>query len=215
MSRDEFQYPKSLWERFVDWLDDRFDWLPESTGDPAGVSVGGPGAIAQILAWVVLLAAVALVLFVVFTVVHNRIGKSVDSDPPDEVEIEHRRAARQWASEAEKYETSGDWKMAIRARYRELVRTLIDRRQVKDLAGQTTGELRDDVAFTTGDSSEAFDTASLLFELPWYGNVPTGESENARFKEAAMAVLAAPIHREISDNALTEDLEPAIAEGGS
>ena len=71
---------------------------------------------------------------------------------------------------------------ALRARYRQLVRTLVDRRQLPDIAGRTTGELREDLARTTPDAGEAFDTASLLFELAWYAHVPTGAEQSAQFR---------------------------------
>jgi len=79
----------------------------------------------------------------------------------------------------------------MRARYRHLVRTLVDRRQLPDVAGRTTGELREDLADTTPDATDAFDTASLLFELAWYAHVPTGPEQGDEFRAAAEVVLAA------------------------
>jgi hypothetical protein len=109
------------------------------------------------------------------------------------VDTEHRRAASQWASDAARYEADGEWKLAIRARFRELVRTLVDRAQVADLPGRTSGELLADLARTTPAAGDDFQTAALLFELPWYADVPTGEDENTRFRAAATKVLAAEV----------------------
>ena len=95
--------------------------------------------------------------------------------------------------DAERLEAEGEWKLALRARYRELVRTLTDRRQLPDVAGRTTGELRVDLDRTTPAASADFDVACLLFELAWYADVPTGVDENARFREAATGVLAARV----------------------
>ena len=87
----------------------------------------------------------------------------------------------------------------MRARYRELVRTLTDRRQLPDIAGRTTGELRGDLDRTTPAASSDFDAACLLFELAWYADVPTGPDESERFRAAAAAVLAAPVARSHDD----------------
>ena len=84
------------------------------------------------------------------------------------------------------FESEGAWKQAIRARYRLLVRTLIDGGQLPDIAGRTTGELRSDIETTIPGALESFDEASTLFELPWYADVETGPAENERFKELAV-----------------------------
>jgi hypothetical protein len=127
--------------------------------------------------------------------------------------VEHRRRAGEWADDAERFEAAGEWKLAVRARFRELVRTLVDRRQVADLAGRTTGELRDDLATTTPGATDAFDTACLLFELPWYAHVDTGAAENARFTAAAAAVLAAPVERTVDDRPVTAVGAVVVAPG--
>ena len=78
-----------------------------------------------------------------------------------------------------------------------MVRTLIDRGQLPDVAGRTTGELRQDLAETTPDAGVAFDTASLLFELAWYAHLPTGPEQSAELRRAAESVLAASPERTV------------------
>jgi hypothetical protein len=131
-----------------------------------------------------------------------------DEGPETDVEIEHRRAATEWARDAAQLEAAGDWKGALRARYRHLVRTLVDRQQLPDVAGRTTGELRRDLADTTPDATEAFDTASLLFELAWYAHVPTGPEQAQRFRTASEAVMgAAPVRRGTSRSGSGDTIE--------
>lgn len=200
MSRDEFRYEPSWWDRVVDWIGEQLDRLfPDASG---GADVGGgasfAGGIGQVLAWVLIVAAVVGVLVIVVYAVRNRVRRSPEDDgPATEIEVEHRRSASAWEADAARLEAEGRWKDALRARYRQLVRTLVDRRQVPDIAGRTTGELRDDVAASTPDAAEAFDTASLLFELAWYAHVPTGAEENERFRRAAADVLAATRRRPV------------------
>ena len=46
---------------------------------------------------------------------------------------------------------------------------------------------------TTPGAAEDFESACLLFELPWYADVPTGGAENARIRELSATVLAVPV----------------------
>jgi Domain of unknown function (DUF4129) len=194
MAREEFQYEKSWFDRLSDWIGRQLERL--FGGDGGGsVPAGGSsfaGGIGSVIAWILILAAVAAVVAVIAYVVLHRVRRVRDDDGPEsEVEIEHRRSAREWEGDAARLEAEGDWKGALRARYRHLVRTLVDRRQLPDIAGRTTGELREDLAGTTPDAGDAFDTASLLFELAWYAHVPSGPEQSEQFRAAAQAVLAA------------------------
>ncbi len=194
MSRPEYHYGPSWFERLADWIGRQLERL---FGD---VDVGQPpqggaflGGIGHLVAWFLIIAAVVAVIAVIVYVIVRNVGpRDVDDTPATETEIEHRRAAAEWRSDAERLEAEGEWKLALRARYRELVRTLTDRRQLPDIAGRTTGELRGDLARTTPTASSDFDAACLLFELAWYADVPTGPDESERFRSAAAAVLAAP-----------------------
>lgn len=190
MARDEFRYDPTWFDRLSDWIGRQLERL---FGD-GDVTAGGStftGGIGAVVAWILILAAVAAVVAVVVYVVLNRIRVPPGDDgPATEIEVEHRRSAAAWADDAERLEAEGDWKGALRARYRHLVRTLVDRGQLPDVAGRTTGELREDLAATTPDASAAFDTASTLFELAWYAHVETGPDENGRFRVAADEVLA-------------------------
>jgi hypothetical protein len=200
MRRPEFQYPRSIMERLGDWLGERLDDLFGRVGEPDVPRTSFGGGVSSLIGWLLVFAALVAVGIVVYLVVRNWIGKAAaDEEPLSDTELEHRRRAREWAGDAEGYEARGEWKLAVRARYRELVRTLTDRHQVVDLAGRTTGELRADLAVTAPEAYEAFDTACLLFELPWYADVPTGEAENLRFKQAATAVLAVPVRLRVGD----------------
>jgi hypothetical protein len=197
MERPEFQYEKSWFDRLSEWIGEQLERLfgaGDTTATASGASFGG--GIGSVLAWLLILAAVAAVVAVVVYVVRHRVRRPSDDDSPaTEVEIEHRRSAKEWSSDAERLEAEGDWKGAVRARYRHLVRTLVDRRQLPDIAGRTTGELRDDLARTTPAAEVAFDTACSVFELAWYAHRPTGPEQAQELRDAARAVLAAPVER--------------------
>lgn len=197
MSRPEFAYPRSIPERIGDWVRERMDDLfnrAPSVDAPTGTTAPFLGGIGSLLGWLLVIAALVVVVVVVVLVVRRWVPKVRETtDPATQVDTEHRRAASQWATDAARYEADGEWKLAIRARFRELVRTLVDRSQVADLPGRTSGELLADLARTTPAAVDDFHTAALLFELPWYADVPTGEPENTRFRAAATNVLAAEV----------------------
>ncbi len=216
MRRAEFQYPKSFMERIGDWVAERlerlFDDLP-GVDVPAGTFSGGAGSL---IGWLMIALAVAAVAVVVVVAIRRWVPTAPDDEEPlSEVEAQHRRTARQWAGDAERHEAAGEWKLAMRARYRELVRTLVDRRQVADVAGATTRELLGDVEVTTFAAARDFESACLLFELPWYADVPTGPQENRRIRELSASVLAAEVDQPIDSLLQVEPGRVELSSGQS
>lgn len=195
MAREEFQYGKGWFDRLSEWINEQLSKL-FGDGEPRIGEPPAVGGVGSVVAWVVIVLAVLVVVAVVVYVVRHRIRRDdVDRGPDTETEVEHRRSAREWASEADRLEAEGRWKEAVRARYRELVRTLVDRRQVPDVAGRTTGELRVDLDDTTPSASEAFDRASTQFELVWYADADADAELLAHLRDSARAVLEAPVEQ--------------------
>lgn len=192
MSRPEFRYEKSWLDRLGEWisrqLQDLFGDSPPG-GGPTGTFGGGAG---PLIAWLLIILAVAAVVATVVYVVRHRVRRPAEDEAVLTSEIEHRNPARHWAELAERHEAAGEWKEALRCRYRELVRTLVDRSQLPDIAGRTTGELRADLDRSTPVASSAFDRVTLLFELPWYADEPTGPEENREVRALAAQVLEQP-----------------------
>lgn len=197
-----FDYSDSLWQRFLDWLAEFFQNTEVTTPNEQPSFVGGIG---PILSWIFILLAIAAVIFLLFHVIKNyvdnpRVKRAKQEDPL----VEHRRSVSDWQALAQDLESQGEWKLALRARFRELVRTLIDRRQLPDIAGLTTGELRERLHTTTPDADRPFDEISSLFEWGWYGRRPVKEHDVVRLVDLSQVVLNArvdtPIDRvEIED----------------
>lgn len=166
-------------------IDRALDWISEQIGRLLQRVTTGDGA--SLLGWAVMLAAiVAIVVLLV------RFGRTVQRDPGNdaEVRVDRRRTAAQWEDEAEQHEAGGEWKLALRCRFRALIATLVERGHVDDVPGRTTGEYRAEVRAGLPDVADAFAGATYLFEDAWYGDEPTGEAENARFRAFAADVLA-------------------------
>ena len=211
MSRPEFRYEKSWLDRLGEWiarqLDDLFGNLEPGSGG-TGTFSGGAGSL---VAWLLIVLAVVAVVGTIVYVVLHRVRRPAEDQPELTSEIEHRNPARHWAELAERHEAAGEWKEALRCRYRELVRTLIDRGQLPDVAGRTTGELRVDLSRSTPAAEAAFDRVTLLFELPWYADAPTGAEENREVRSLAAQVLDQPARQRFDTSGRLLD-EPILDE---
>lgn len=178
LARPEFQpEQKGLVER-------AFDWVGDTLGDLLdGLFTGGGNAL---LAWFILALIVGAVAFLAV-----RLGRTVRADHAgvEERRRPPRRPPVEWLREAEEHEAKGEWRAALRCRYRALVGDLVARQLIPDVPGRTTGEYRREVADAAPAAAGDFAGATELFELAWYGHRPTGPDENARFRDLADRVL--------------------------
>jgi hypothetical protein len=179
----QFQHSssKSPMKRLLDWLGDQIS-LPFTS------AAGGNNVVGLLI----VAAFIGLLVYVLsrlrFTVPHS--SSEVDVDDTD-VEMEEDRPADAWRAEAEAAEAAGEWKLALRARYRWLLGELFERQVLPSVPGRTPGEYRHDVARTRPEASADFTRATDLFERAWYGNEPTGREENEVFRASANGVIAA------------------------
>ena len=100
-----------------------------------------------------------------------------------------RRPPADWLAEAAASEARGDWRAALRARYRALVAELSRRGLVEEIPGRTTGEYRAEVAVNLPRSAAEFSTATDLFEAAVYGHRPAGPDETTQIRDLAARVL--------------------------
>lgn len=177
-SQPEYQPPaKSLTERAVEEFQ---KFLGRITNTLTG------GGFGSAFGWVCLLVLAGGVAYLVY-----RVGRTVQRSPEHtpEVTIEVHRSPTEWRTEAAAFEAKGQWKEALRCRYRAMVADLVDSGIVPDIPGRTVGEHRFDVSVSVPDASAEFHGAAELFEKAWYGDLPTGESENQQFRELSERVV--------------------------
>src|SRR5262249_7818703 len=170
--------PKSLTQQISDKIRDLLGSFLQT------VSGGGSGSIIGIVIIALLLGVVAF--FVVWGV--RGIQRGTAPAPAVEISVDMRRSAREWLAEAARLEAGGQWKEALRCRYRALAADLVDAKGVPATPGRTVGEHRADVRVAAPAASPSFDEAAVLFEQAWYGDRPTGADENARFRSMADTV---------------------------
>ncbi|MGH9244677.1 MAG: DUF4129 domain-containing protein [Acidimicrobiales bacterium] len=188
LARPEFQEQKGLLPRFFEWLADLLDFdPPDRRRTPgSGFSVGPAGTI---IGWVLIVVLLVLAGYLVARFLRlRRFGRP----PPDEPDVEideEEKTADQWRGDAETLEAAGRWREAMLARYRGLVRRLVEAGVLEPIPGRTSGEYRDELAARLPAVADPFDNATDLFEDAWYGNLPTGPDESSRFRHAAERVL--------------------------
>jgi hypothetical protein len=177
LARPEYQHPgPSLLERIEH---DVLDWLARTLSSVVGAGLG---------AWVAMAVILGLIAFVAW-----RVAGGVTRDPGRSVTVSaaRRRPAADWRAEAEAHERAGEWRQALRCRYRALVADLAGRGLLEEVPGRTAGEYRAQLADSLPAAGPPFREATALFEGAWYGHRPTTEAETSRFRGLADTVVGA------------------------
>jgi Domain of unknown function (DUF4129) len=178
LARPEFRpAARPLLDRIWSWIVERLGELLASLTATTAGSLIGLGIFALILLLLGLLAA--------------RFVRSMSRSPEVAAQVvaTPRRSAAAWRAEAEAHEAAGEWRQAVRCRYRALVADLASRGVVEEVPGRTSGEYRGEVDRNLPGAAEAFAGATVVFDRAWYGRQPTGEGEAARFRDLAGRVL--------------------------
>lgn len=100
------------------------------------------------------------------------------------------RLPADWLADAAACEARGDWRGALRARYRALVAELGRRGVVDEIPGRTTGEYRAEVAENLPSAAQQFGGATDLFEATVYGGKESGPADAATLETLSRGVLA-------------------------
>jgi hypothetical protein len=177
LARPEYRHPgPSLLERVQR---DVLDWVARVLSGVVGAGLG---------AWIALAVILALVVVVVW-----RVAGGVTRDPGQGVAVSSRRLrpAADWRAEAEAHERAGEWRQAVRARYRALVADLAGRGFLQEIPGRTAGEYRAELGEALPAVSPQFTGATELFEGAWYGRRPTAAADAAHLRELSDQVLEA------------------------
>jgi hypothetical protein len=181
LAEHQFKQDEDLWQRFVDWLDSHLDIQVPSL-------FGGTWETFLVLA--VLAAAAAAI---VFLAVRNGSLRRIRRAPHTGVVVTDEdlaRTAEQWRQEADRLAARGNYREALRCRYRALVAELADRRLIDQVPGRTSGDYERAVRALVPEAAEQFSSVTRLFERCWYGQEASGPEAQVVFDEAARAVIA-------------------------
>ena len=177
LSRPEFHRSESAVERVANWIGDLFSGIDFGVGSGSGF-VGNLLSIALIIGVGYLLVRLALAIA-------GRTRAPEQATDELTIEVEAGRDASDWGADAERFEAAGEWREAMRARYRQLVRSLIDEGVLDEVPGRTTGEYRTEFARERPANADPFGALTDLFEEVWYGGRDTDASDNQRFRALA------------------------------
>jgi hypothetical protein len=203
LERPEFAPPQRTWlDRALDWVGDQIarvvDWLASRLdrlfpdGDP---SVGGGGqGVANLVAWLVLAGLLGVTVWFVARAVVRRRGRARRAKPAKVtaktvVVVDRSREPDEWRTMAAARAAAGEWREALRCRYRALVGDLARRGLLDEIPGRTTGEERAQLSATSPPAAPTFSEATDLFDRVWYGDEPGGVGEHDRFAALEGEVL--------------------------
>ncbi len=166
------------------WLDRARGWIFEQLGQLIDTLLGSGAGSA--LGWTV--AAVLAVVAVVFAV---RFSRGVRPDPNTAAgpTAGPRRSAVNWRALAARHEAAGEWRPAMRCRWRALVAELAGQGLLEEAPGRTAGEYRRQLSAALPRAATDFDVATGLFEAAWYGDRPTDAAQVERLRSLAERVL--------------------------
>jgi hypothetical protein len=180
LARPEFRPPtRSLFTRILDWILELIGRLLAVLGQSAAGSVVG------------LLLLVAIVVAVGLAVARFSRAVTRSAEVAAAVPAAPRRSAADWSAEAEAHERAGEWRQAVRCRYRSLVAELAARGLLDEVPGRTAGEYRGEVGRRVPTAAADFAGVTELFEVAWYGRRPTGADQAALLRDLSDRVLAA------------------------
>lgn len=174
LAQDEYDAAEpTVIDRIRTWIGDRIASVLRRGSEEATGSAG--------FGYLVLAAGLAGIGYLLYRGL-RQVQRDPDLEPADAMPAEHSFHPGDWRAAAERFESDGAWKEALRCRYRVLVSELVERDVVGDVPGRTAGEYRREVAAGFPAAAPPFDDASDLFELAWYADAPTGPDENQRIR---------------------------------
>jgi hypothetical protein len=176
--REYREPPRPIFQRIMDWISER---IAELIGDILG------GGRVVVIGWIIsaIVAVVVTYLLVRFVLALRADPSRREADMADP-----RRPPEDWAADAQRHEANGEWRQALRCRYRALVAHLAARGLVDEIPGRTAGEYRAEVAANLPPAAQPFSAATFMFEEAWYGGADVDEIRHAQFRAAASEVTA-------------------------
>jgi hypothetical protein len=200
LAEPQFKRSEDLWQRFLAWL-----------GSLLNIQV--PGFLGSGWApFVVLAVLVVAAAAVIFLALRNSAPRRSRRSRRNGVVItdeDQELSAEQWRKEADRLAAEGNYREALRCRYRALVAELADRRLIDQVPGRTSGDYDRAVRALVPEVAEQFSSATRLFERCWYGHEASDANAQVVFDEAARAVVA-----EVSSGRWRADPANAASEPG-
>ena len=137
------------------------------------------------------LTIIAVVLVLLYLIVRYTRTVRVDPRLVDVTGTSLGRSSQDWAADAQACEAAGQWRDAVRCRYRELLATLAAAGLLSEVPGRTSGEYLSAFSADVPDAAGAFTDATRRFEAAWYSHAATSAADVEAFRDAAARTLSA------------------------
>ena len=191
VSRPEFREEQpTLVERAL-------DRVFEELGDIVGRVVGGGGG--YLVGYAILAVALGLAAYFVWRFFPRRRLLARSDGYEIEREITVRRSRDEWLELAVEAESSGDWDVAVHARYHALTAGLADDERLPSTLSTTSGEHRRAFAAAAAAGSEVghggvlpidvFNSVTDRYEQVWFGGDPADQPDSRDLADADRALL--------------------------
>lgn len=181
LAERQFKQSEDLWQRFLAWLGSLLDvHLPSFLGS----------GWAPFLVLAVLAAAAGTVIFLALRNAGPRRARRARRTGVVVTEQDQALSAEQWRREADRLAAEGNYREALRCRYRALVAELADCGLIDQVPGRTSGDYDRAVRALVPEAAEQFSAATRLFERCWYGHEASDANAQVAFDHTARAVLA-------------------------
>lgn len=167
-------------------LERAWNWLLDKLGHLLDRVVSfAPGGITSLVVVVVILVAIVVLVRLGLGPLHVRDALS------DRRRGAARRTAAEYRAEAETLASQGDFKEAVRARFRAVIRELEERGVLDPRPGRTAGEIAREGAAAVPAIGADLRSVAGTFDAAWYGPHPTSAADYARVRDADDRIRAA------------------------
>lgn len=161
------------------WVQRAFDWVVDKVGnlfeDAIRVTPGGlPSLVLVVVALVLVAVAIRLGL-----------GPAGIRDAlTDRRRGSRAMTAAEYRAEADRLAGTGDYKEAVRARFRAIIRELEQRAVLDPRPGRTAGEIAREGGTAVPAIRPDLHTVATTFDLIWYGAKPAAATDYALVRDA-------------------------------
>lgn len=180
LGREEFLNASEpgLFQRAVDRV---FDFIGDILGRVFETIFGGVGGAAgQGFAIVLLVLAVAVLLFAIYRAVSNRPRKEEDKESGARVVFDEIVEPEALRADMERYAAAGEWHDAVIAGFRLAIVGLIDAKIAREISGATTGDFAHAVSRRRPELLSDYEPAARAFERAFYSDIAIDQSDMAK-----------------------------------
>lgn len=177
LGREEFinSSEPGIFQRSVDRV---LDFIGEVLGRVFEAIFGGVGGSAgRGFAIVLLVLALAVLLFAIYRAISNRPQKDEDEETGARVVFDEIVEPEALRADMARYVAEGEWRQAVVAGFRLSIVGLIDAKIAREISGATTGDFATAVSRRRPELLQDYEPAARSFERAFYSDIAIEERD--------------------------------------